>query len=227
MELYDTDLEEAEEEFATEGVAAPAGLHYLPVAWKRESRRHEGWTVVADPLSAVRLGSIVKCVDVMSRNARDLASYVVSTNYDEILELAQQLKRAAQPELFSPSTAELEKAIDESAWILKLQAGWDGPEAKSISTTAWERATELIRKLGQSAINQFAEPLRAPQIGPVADGSIDLFWDHASENLLINVPEDPGAHATFDGVRPDGSSITGSIAGSEDLAHLTAWLIRR
>jgi hypothetical protein len=227
MEFYDTDFEEAEEESGTEGVAVPASLHYLPVGWKREGIRHEGWTVVADPLWAVRLRAIAKCVDVMSRSTRDFASYVVSTNYDEIIELAEQLRRGAQPEVLSPRTAELEKAIDESVWILRLQAGWDGPGAQSISGTTWEKAVELIRKLGQSAINQFAEVLLAPQIGPVADGSIDIFWNGASENLLINVPADPETHATFDGVRPDGSSITGSIAGSEDLAHLTAWLIRR
>ena len=122
---------------------------------------------------------------------------------------------------------ELETAIEESKWVLSLQAGWDGPDAQAIRFDTWTRAADCVRCLGRSGLSEFAEVLPAPRIGPVADGSIDLFWNDDSENLLINIPPDATMAATFDGVRPDGNSIRGSLVNLADLAHLTAWLMQR
>ena len=64
-----------------------------------------------------------------------------------------------------------------------------------------------------------------PQINPGPDGSIDLFWDQPTLELLVNIPANSTQEASFYG-EDRRSHIKGSFDTSERGIGVVFWLMR-
>lgn len=104
----------------------------------------------------------------------------------------------------------IEKAIDESAALLQLPAGWDDEGAIPIAQATWENAVTLLRGLAHALHQKTGEVLPVPAIGPCADGSIELFWKTSSFKLLVNM-KPTASDSDFYGKSSDGVEVKGPI----------------
>ncbi len=128
-----------------------------------------------------------------------------STSYGQkraTIELAELiLSRAAQRSSWPVSSPllEIDKALKSSREMLSLQEGWDGEGASAIAESTWKRATEFLRNNASTLWTIYGRRLQTPTLVPGADGSIDIHWKLPTRELLINIPPDPNALATYYG----------------------------
>jgi len=125
-------------------------------------------------------------------------------------------------ELTTPdSLQELDDLIESSREILALQPGWDGEDASSVEESTWERATEFLRRNASILWTKYGRGIESPTLVPVADGSIDLHWNLASHELLINIPPGESQWADYYGDNRQGGSI---VKGTLDTKAANHWL---
>ena len=81
------------------------------------------------------------------------------------------------------TTGLLDKAIELSKDMLKLEDNWDGEGAVKISDQTWQKAIDFLNR------HRFFWTLEEniPDISALHDGSIDLHWKNEKFELLINV----------------------------------------
>jgi hypothetical protein len=121
----------------------------------------------------------------------------------------------------SPRLHEIEEAIEGSRPLTDLPEDWDDAGAKQISKSTWSVATELLRNAARTAYRRYCYSLPVPNIGPCADGSIDLYWSTAKFTLLINVRPDDGKHSDYYGELTDslGEQPDTKVQGPLDPVH--------
>jgi hypothetical protein len=142
--------------------------------------------------------------------------------------LQRQLRDVAATEGLSPSIngealwknlpdelQEIAKEITSSRYILDLEAE-DEVAAKPYSEATWRRAATLLARMCLSLFTEDRERIAAPKILPGPEGSIDIHWDKADYELLINIPADPGASAAFYGDNRAKSKIKGSFDADKE-----------
>lgn len=125
----------------------------------------------------------------------------------------------------APATP-LERAIETSRWILDLRAGWDDEGALPCAQ-AWHRATDYLRRQAQWVFERLGVVLDAPDLMPLADGSVDIHWDLDPCELLINVPSDASRPASFYGDDRGSLNIKGTLATESFNEGLLQWLAAR
>lgn len=119
-----------------------------------------------------------------------------------------------------------DRAIEGTRWILVLKPGWDGESALPC-VQAWHRATEYLRRQAHWVMDRFGVMLDAPDVMPLADGSIDIHWDSETCELLINVPPDANRPASFYGDDRGSLHIKGTLATEAFNEGLLQWLTAR
>ena len=120
--------------------------------------------------------------------------------------------------------ATLLTTIDASRKIVRLRDNWDGDGATGYSYETWKRATDFLRSLMRLVLSETDAVHQVPRINPADQGSIDLFWKSAERELLINVPADADALASYYGQDRYGNTTSGLIhTGSKPVA-LAGWL---
>src|SRR5258706_3848002 len=118
----------------------------------------------------------------------------------DIKSLKRWVQRPTRPEgwLKLKSAVEvpggIEKSIEESKRLLRLETDWDGEGAQRIENDTWRRAAEFLRRLSLSVRSRYGLTMPSPRIGPCSDGSIDLYWRFGEVRALINVQ--PGMNAS-------------------------------
>lgn len=91
------------------------------------------------------------------------------------------------------SDPKLDALIAESAQrLLKLDENWDEEGASSFDQTTIDRVTEVLNTCYQSEPSVLPA-LQEVVIGPMNDGSIDMFWKKPEHSILLNVQ--PGGKA--------------------------------
>lgn len=123
------------------------------------------------------------------------------------------------------TSAEVEQAIENSRYLLGLGDDWNGDGARAIQRSTWLVATNLVRRTALTLGARTGIQLPPPEIGPCADGSIDLFWDTAAFTLLINIQPN-SAESDFYGDNRVGLKLKGTFnPESQELGFLDS-LIR-
>lgn len=119
--------------------------------------------------------------------------------------------------------------IERSRALLAMPPGWDGEDAASYSREPWLRAAKYLRKQALSCWSSHGVVIPAPRIGPGPNGSIDIHWKTLSYELLVNIPADGEALATFYGDDFGKLSIKGTFDSASEILSdlaLVSWLIR-
>lgn len=118
------------------------------------------------------------------------------------------------------------EVIEKSKWILALESDWNDECALPISNETWKRTTNFLEAHAKWMVGVFGIEIKAPQIGPVPDGSIDLHWKTEEMELLINVPTNLNSPATFYGDDFGLIRIEGTVSLLGYNRGLLAWLMR-
>lgn len=86
----------------------------------------------------------------------------------------------------------MDKVIDASWQLTKLEEDWDDEGAGPIKYGTWKRATVFLRYAEYRELE-----IPPPDIVPVCDGSVDLEWRGETYHVLINFDEDEKKDPTY------------------------------
>jgi len=99
----------------------------------------------------------------------------------------------------SMKLCKLAKVIEESKYILKLHNNFDGEDSKGYQFSTWERVIYFLVNYFNRALDYQGILIESPNIYHGPDGSIDILWQTERYKLLISIPEEQEAPASFYG----------------------------
>ncbi len=122
----------------------------------------------------------------------------------------------------------LAETVRSSRSITQLEANWDGEGSMGCTEETWRRAAMIIVKNSLQVWRTCRKTVAPPRIMPDLEGGIDIHWEDATYELLLNVPSDRSEPATFFGnnrTNPDAEKTFGQL-GPEECSRLgvATWL---
>jgi hypothetical protein len=108
--------------------------------------------------------------------------------------------------LLQSQRQELETEIRRAKSIPEIH----GPEGLYSQETL-DRAVAFLRMHVERLWRSYGVRAPIPAIGPGPDGSVDIFWELAPWQLLVNIPANPNALATFYGHDQRQQKTKGSV----------------
>lgn len=120
----------------------------------------------------------------------------------------------------------IREAIAKSRKMLNLSENWDEDGAKPIDLPTWERAASFLSRYAKRIWDRNGRVLDVPDITPSVDGSVDIHWDKPSYEILIVIPSEVGAMASFYGDDRSRAFIKGEFAVEDLNEGLLEWLIK-
>ena len=145
----------------------------------------------------------------------------------EIEEPKQLEWKHIEEQLGIPALSPLEAGIEfAEERLLALEENWDGEHSPGYAKDTLDRAAMFLRAQDQLLWNLLTFRLPVPNINPGPDGSIDLFWEQVSWELLVNIPATPTQTASFYGEDSGGQTIKGNLGTSEPNVGLSLWLMK-
>ena len=121
----------------------------------------------------------------------------------------------------------LDAAIESAEGrLLKLGDNWDDEGSTGYEQEVLIRAAIFLRAQNKSILELFKGEAPVPKITPGPDGSIDLFWEQPSWELLVNIPANKARPASYYGEDSDGAMFKGSFNVLEHKIGLLAWLMK-
>ncbi len=119
--------------------------------------------------------------------------------------------------------SQVESAIRDGRWLLSAT---DEKGDSRCSRETWDSAVGFLRRHSTAAYER-GEVTVLPVIGPGPNGSIDLHWECAEFELLVNIPAAPAETATFYGDDYGSQTIKGTISADGRSRGLLQWLAKR
>jgi|GEM_PF-2195146 len=107
--------------------------------------------------------------------------------------------------------AEFIAKVVESRYIVDLKDNWDDNHSRGYSDKTFYNAVNFFNKYANWILAERGTVIEPPDILPSNDGSIDLFWNKKSYDLLINIPSSPSELVKFYGDNKKESKIEGSF----------------
>ena len=110
--------------------------------------------------------------------------------------------------------------------ISRLEPNWDSYGADPITKTAIERALELLNHLRQLMAGVVGEAYLPLNIAPIADGGVQLEWQHQNRQLEIEIAAD-GTMSSFtvEGRGGERTTASGQNLNYGDVSRLVAPLV--
>lgn len=121
----------------------------------------------------------------------------------------------------------LEKLETSSHWILDLEPDFDEAGSATYRPETLARALRFLQRSFHSILAERRVEMTLPEVLPGPKGSIDLHWKASDSELLINVPEDVNAPATFYGDDYGQLRIKGSFDPDTYNLGLLEWLAKQ
>lgn len=110
-----------------------------------------------------------------------------------------QIKIKSKRIMLPIGLSKLAKAIEESLYILELEANFDDEGSVEYDFATWERTIDFLVNYAKWALDAYNTIIETPNIYHGPDGSIDLLWKNQIYKLLINVPREIEKPASFYG----------------------------
>ena len=108
--------------------------------------------------------------------------------------------------------------------MLKWSDNWDGEGSPAYAEGTWTRARDFLLANSTRLWQQRHIEAQVPQVLPGPDGSIDIHWQVGTRELLLNVPADQDAPATYYGDSQMGEVVKGHMVLSRPNEWLLFWL---
>ena len=100
--------------------------------------------------------------------------------------------------------------------LLLLENDWDEAGAVRIEEGTLVQAIKFLIRYAEWVDEKTNIIIKSPIIGPLCDGSIDLYWTHEKVDFVINVPTYPNIIASFYGDNQEGLYIEGKFNIEKD-----------
>ena len=84
---------------------------------------------------------------------------------------------------------ELLPAIEKSKYILELPSNWDGEGAEAYTLAVWRKAILFLIKYATWVFKLHRKIIAIPSIYHAPNGSIDIYWETSTFNMLLNVSD--------------------------------------
>lgn len=110
----------------------------------------------------------------------------------------------------------LSNSILESRELLLLKDDWDDEGAIRIEEKTLVQAIKFLIRYAEWVEEKSGLIVKSPMIGPLSDGSIDLYWTHKKVDFVINIPVYPDKIASFYGDNQEGLYIEGKFNLEKD-----------
>lgn len=120
----------------------------------------------------------------------------------------------------------IREAILQSREMLDLPDDWDEDGAKQIGEDTWRRAAAFLTRYAERVWDRSGRVFDVPDITPSVDGSVDIHWDKPGYELLIAIPPDGGAMASFYGDNRGRGFIKGEFDVNDLNEGLIEWLTK-
>lgn len=120
----------------------------------------------------------------------------------------------------------LTDTIKESTSILEIGDNWDEYGSPGYDEGTLVKAINLLVLYARKILDENEIIIDAPRICASQDGSIDLFWETDTYKLLINIPRDETAMATYYGRHDTGEFINGGIFHNSFETGVSQFLIK-
>lgn len=121
---------------------------------------------------------------------------------------------------------QIRKAVERSKSIQTLDNDWDDEGSEGYAASTWQRAASFVSAQASTARDS-GLLIGVPTIAPADRGSIDIHWQNADCNLLINVPSELKKSATYYGANQRGETISGRLDTQNPRSDLLLWLTNR
>jgi hypothetical protein len=116
-----------------------------------------------------------------------------------------------------PSLSHIAAAIVASRSMLELDDDWDGEGSPGYSAATWRRAVGLLLTSALVLAEDRELTVPRPNIRKGPLGSIDLHWQTAARELLVNVPAKADEPADYYGDdRAGGHVVKGTLDPDEE-----------
>jgi hypothetical protein len=120
----------------------------------------------------------------------------------------------------------LAKAATEARELLSLSDDWDGEGALKIQQQTVDRALMILRGALEAVDFGSLPQLLKPDITPLSNGSVDVYWKSDTFTLLINVPAGDSDTAEFYGSNlGTGYDLRGRIHMDGPNLRFLDWLV--
>lgn len=116
------------------------------------------------------------------------------------------------------------EAIKDASSITELPESWDENGALPIAKETWSKTTTMLLAYASHFAEHYDQSLPVPQIDPVPDGSIDLFWKESKAQLLINVPPGVAAAGYYGDIYNEDDKIKGKLPVAGVKEYLAVWM---
>ncbi len=121
----------------------------------------------------------------------------------------------------------LHSSFNRSKPMLEWADNWDDEGSPAIRQSTWDRMQQLLERALLSAWHISGTiPPQPPIIAPGPDGSIDVHWQFAGRELLLNIPVSTEEHAAFYGDNERGEKVKGELDIDSDQRWLLEWLTK-
>lgn len=100
--------------------------------------------------------------------------------------------------------------------LLLLENDWDEAGAVKIEEDTLIQAIKFLIRYAEWVDEKTSIIIKSPIIGPLSDGSIDLYWTHEKVDFVINIPTYPNMIASFYGDNQEGLYIEGKFNIEKD-----------
>lgn len=93
----------------------------------------------------------------------------------------------------------LRDEINTSKYMLQFEDNWDGEGSEPYNAKTWIDAVSFICNYANWVFDCYKQIIPIPNIYHAPKGSIDLYWEKETFNLLINFPKESNGVASFYG----------------------------
>jgi len=138
--------------------------------------------------------------------------------------LVVKLDSVRQVEL-SPKLWDIANAIEESKYLLEIEADFDDEGSQGCQFSTWEKAINFLVKYSQWALKSFNYIIERPKIYDGPDSSVDILWKTESYRLLINFPQETTQPASFYGDDRAMNKIKGTFDPQKNNLGLLMFLL--
>lgn len=87
---------------------------------------------------------------------------------------------------------EIVSFIESSKLLLSLEDNWHEEGADCITNDTWKNAVIFLINYSKFIFNNYGVSIKAPEISPCRNGSIDLAWRTKNARLLLNIKRPNG-----------------------------------
>ena len=120
------------------------------------------------------------------RSIPPLAQRTLTLNIEDVSGVA--LTNLLRPPPALDSLVTIDRVVADASWMVE-SGEWDWEDGDSYDRRTLERVRSLLKILAFIARDTFDYHLEAPHPAPADEGSIDVFFEGAERNLLINTPQ--------------------------------------